>query len=99
MRENFPLAVAATLIMLSFGIVVLFVAAGIIENETSGEIELQHIESLFENATEIAKDTQNSTKYELRQLFNKTSDALRNNPDIIKFQQQWVSQTNSSGDD
>lgn len=99
MRENFPLAVAATLIMFSFGIVVLFVSVGVIENETSSEIELQHIEGLFENATEIAMDTHNTTKYELRQLFNKTSDALKNSPEIQKFQQQWAIQTNSSGND
>ena len=93
------MAVAATLIMLSFGIVVLFVAVGLLEHETSGEIELQHIEDLFANATEIAQDTQNYTKYELKQFLNKTSDSLRNNPDIQRFQQQWEIQTNSSGDD
>ena len=93
------MAVAATLIIFSFGIVVLFVTVGIIENETSGEIELQHIEGFFENATEIAKETQNATKYELKQFFNKTSDALSNNPEIQRFQQQWEIFTNSSGDD
>jgi len=93
------MAVAATLIIFSFGIVVLFVTVGIIENQTSSEIELQHIEGFFENATIIAKETQNATKYELKQFFNKTSDALRNNPEIQRFQQQWEIFTNSSGDD
>ncbi len=93
------MAVAATLIIFSFGIVVLFVTVGIIENQTSSEIELQHIEGFIENATEIAKEAQNATKYELKQFLNKTSDALRNNPEILRYQQQWEILTNSSGDD
>jgi len=93
------MAVAATLIIFSFGLVILFVTVGIIENKNSGEIELQHIEGFIENATEIVKETQNATKYELKQFLNKTSDTLRNNPEIQRYQQQWEILTNSSGDD
>ena len=93
------MAVAATLIILSFGIVVLFVGVGIVENETSGEINLQQIEGFIENATEKAKEAQNFTKYELKNFLNKTSDSLRNNPDIQRFQQQWEIKPNSTGDD
>ena len=99
MRDNFPLAVAAILIIFSFGIVILFVTAGLIENNTSGEIKLQQIEGIIQNATDIAQDTQNATKYELKQILNKTSTALRENPEIQRFQQQWEIRTNSSGDD
>jgi hypothetical protein len=96
MRDNFPLAVAATISILSFGIVVLFVTVGILEKNTSHEIQIQHIDNLFDNATEIAKDTRNSTKYELLQFFNKTSDVLRNNPELLRLQQQWESFDNST---
>ena len=62
MRDNFPLAVAATVSILSFGIVILFVTVGILEKRNPDEIELQHIEDLIDNATVIAKETQNATK-------------------------------------
>ncbi len=99
MRENFPLAVAAILIIFSFGIMILFVTAGLLENESTGEIKLQQIEGLIENATDIAQDTQNTTKYELKQIINKTSNALRNNQEIQNFQQLWEKPTNTTGED
>ena len=88
MRDNFPLAVAATVSLLSFGIVILFVTVGILESNTQ-EIKLQQIDKLFDNATVIAKETQNATKYELLQFINRTSDVIRNNPELQQLQQQW----------
>jgi|GEM_PF-3683619 len=96
MRDNFPLAVAATVSILSFGIVILFVTVGILEKNTSREFQLQHIDNFLDNATEIAQDTRNSTKHELLQLFNKTSDILKNNPELQRLQQQWESFDNST---
>ena len=96
MRDNFPLAVAATVSILSFGIVILFVTVGILEKQSTDEIKLQHFENLLDNATEIAKETQNATKYELLQLINKTSDSIRNNPDFQQLQQQWETLNNST---
>ena len=96
MRDNFPLAVAATVSILSFGIVILFVTVGILESNTSKEIKLQEIDKLFNNATVIAKETQNATKYELLQFFNKTSDAIKNNPELQQLQQQWETINNST---
>ena len=96
MRDNFPLAIAATVIILSFGIVILFVTIGILEKRDPDEIELQHIEDLIDNATVIAKETQNATKYELLQLINKTSNTIRNNPDFQQLQQQWEILNNST---
>ena len=89
MRDNFPLAVAATVSILSFGIVILFVTVGILEKKIPDEIELQHIEDLIDNATVITKETQNATKYELLQFINRTSDVIRNNPELQQLQQQW----------
>ena len=88
MRDNFPLAIAATVIILSFGIVILFVTVGILEKKIPDEIELQHIEDLIDNATVITKETQNATKYELLQFINRTSDVIRNNPEFQQLQQQ-----------
>jgi len=88
LRDNFPLAVAATVSLLSFGIVILFVTVGILESNTQ-EIKLQQIDKLFDNATVIAKETQNATKYELLQFINRTSDVIRNNPELQQLQQQW----------
>ena len=96
MRDNFPLAVAATVSILSFGIVFLFITIGILEKNTSQEIQLEHIDNLFENATEIAKETRNATKHELLQLINSTSETLRNNPELQRLQQQWESFDNST---
>jgi len=96
LRDNFPLAVAATVSILSFGIVILFVTVGILEKKAPDEIELQHIEDLIDNVTVIAKETQNATKYELLQFFNKTSDALKNNPELQQLQQQWETVNNST---
>jgi len=96
LRDNFPLAVAATVSILSFGIVILFVTVGILEKQSTDEIKLQHFENLLDNATEIAKETQNATKYELLQLINKTSDSIRNNPDFQQLQQQWETLNNST---
>ena len=96
MRDNFPLAIAATVIILSFGIVILFVTVGILEKRDPDEIELQHIEDFIDNATVITKETQNATKYELLQLINKTSDTIRNNPDFQQLQQQWEILNNST---
>jgi ABC-type amino acid transport substrate-binding protein len=96
LRDNFPLAVAATVIILSFGIVILFVTVGILESNTSQEIKLQQIDKLFDNATVIVKETQNATKYELLQFFNKTSDAIKNNPELQQLQQQWETVYNST---
>ena len=88
MHDNFPLAIAATVSILSFGIVILFVTVGILEKQSTEEIKLQHFENLLDNATEIAKETQNATKYELLQLINRTSDIVRNNPELQQLQQQ-----------
>ena len=96
MRDNFPLAVAATVSILSFGIVILFVTVSILEKKSTDEIHLQHIDSLLDNVTGIAKDTQNATKYELLQFFNKTSDAIKNNPELLRLQQQFENITNST---
>ncbi|MFI5405530.1 MAG: hypothetical protein ACHQ1D_03335 [Nitrososphaerales archaeon] len=96
MRDNFSLAVAGTVSILSFGIVILFVTVGILESHTSQEIKLQEIDKLFDNATIIAKETQNTTKYELLQFFNKTSDAIKNNPELQQLQQQWETVNNST---
>ena len=89
MRDNFPLAVAATVSILSFGIVILFVTLGILEKKATDEINLQHIDDLIDNVTVIAKETQNATKHDLLQFFNKTSDAIKNNPEFQQLQQQW----------
>ena len=96
MQDNFPLAVAATISILSFGIVILFVTLGILEKNTSQEIQLEHIDKLFDNATEIAAETRNATKYELLQLINNTADVIRNNPELQRLQQQWDSFDNST---
>lgn len=96
MRNNFPLAVAATVSILSFGIVILFVTVGILEKKAPDEIKLQQIDKLIYNATVIAKETQNATKYELLQFFNKTSDTIRNNPEFQQLQQQWETINNST---
>ena len=96
MHGNFPLAVAATVSILSFGIVILFVTVGILEKKSTDEIELQHLEDFIDNATVIAKETQNATKYELLQLLNRTSDVIRNNPELQQLQQQWETVNNST---
>ena len=96
MRDNFSLAVAATVSILSFGIVILFVTVGILENKSTDEIELQHLEDFIDNATVIAKETQNATKRDLLQFFNKTSDAIKNNPELQQLRQQWETINNST---
>ena len=95
MRDNFSLAVAATVSILSFGIVILFVTVGILENNPQ-EIKSQEINKLIDNATVIAKETQNTTKYQLLQFFNKTSYAIRNNHELQQFQQQFENKDNST---
>ena len=95
MRDNFSLAVAATVSILSFGIVILFVTVGILESNTQ-EIKLQELDKLFNNTTEIAKETQNATKHQLLQFFNKTSDTIMNNPELQRLQQQWETVSNST---
>jgi len=97
LRDNFPLAVAATVSILSFGIVILFVTVGILEKKATDEIKLQHIDNLLDNATVIAKETQNATKYELLQFFNKTSDAIKNSPELQRLQQQFEIINNFTG--
>jgi hypothetical protein len=97
LRENIPLAISATVILFSFGIIILFVTVSILEKKSSDEIELQHIENLIDNATVIAKETQKATKHELLQFFNKTSDAIRNSPELQQFRQQFENVTNSTG--
>ena len=96
MRDNFSLAVAATVSILSFGIVILFVTVGILEKKAPEEIKLQQIDKLIDNATVIAKETQNATTYELLQFFNKTSDKIRNNPEFQQLQQQLEIINNST---
>jgi hypothetical protein len=96
LRDNFPLAVAASISILSFGIVILFVTVGILESNTSQETKLQQIDKLFDNATAIVKETQNATKYELLQFINNTSDVIKNNPELQQLQQQWETVNNST---
>ena len=96
MRDNFPLAVAATVSILSFGVVILFVTVGILEKNISQETQVQNYDKYFDNATVIAKETRNSTKYELLQFFNKTSYAIKNNPELLRLQQQFENITNST---
>lgn len=97
MKENLPLAISATVILFSFGIIILFVTVSILEKRSTDEIELQHIENLFDNATVLAKETQNVTKHEILQFFNKTSVAIKNNPEFQQFRQQFENITNSTG--
>lgn len=97
MRENVPLAISAIVILASFGIVILFVTVGILEKQSTDKIKLQHLENVMNNATVIAKETQNATKHELLQFFNKTSDAIKNNPELLRLQQQFENITNSTG--
>ena len=96
MRDNFPLAIAATVSILSFGIVILFVTVGILEKKAPDEIKLQQIDKLIDNATVIAKETQNATMHELLQFFNKTSDTIKNNREFQQLQQQWETINNST---
>jgi hypothetical protein len=88
LKENIPLAISAIVILFSFGIIILFVTVSILEKKAANEIELQHIDTLIDNATVIAKETQNATKTELLQFFNKTSDAIRNSQELQQFKQQ-----------
>ena len=97
MRDNIPLAISATVVLFSFGIVILFVTIGILEKKATDEIGLQHINNLLDNATVIAKGTQNATKHELLQFFNKSSDAIKNNPELLRLQQQFENITNYTG--
>ena len=97
MRENLPLAISAIVILFSFGIVILFVTVGILEKQSTEEIKLQHLENVLNNATVFAKETQNATKHELLQFFNKTSDAIKNNHELLRLQQQFENITNSTG--
>lgn len=89
MRENLSLSLAAIVIVMSFGIVILFVSVEVIEDKTSTEIEFQEIPNLIGNANEIVTDTRNATKYEIINFINNTSNALQNNTEIQKFQQLW----------
>jgi len=91
------LAISATVILFSFGIIILFVTVSILEKRSTDEIELQHIENLIDNATVIAKETQNATKQELLQFFNKTSDTIRNSPELQQFLQQFENINNFTG--
>jgi hypothetical protein len=97
LRENLPLAISAIVILFSFGIVILFVTVGILEKQSTEEIKLQHLENVLNNATVFAKETQNATKHELLQFFNKTSDAIKNNHELLRLQQQFENITNSTG--
>ena len=97
MRDNIPLAISATVILFSFAIVILFVTIGILEKKSSDEIQLQHLENLRDNVTVIAKETQNATKHELVQFFNKTSDAIKNSPELQRLQQQFEIINNFTG--
>jgi hypothetical protein len=89
LRDNIPLAISATVILFSFGIIILFVTVSILEKKSTDEIELQQLEDLIDNATVIAKETQNATKHELLQLFNKTSDTIKNSPEFQQLQQKF----------
>lgn len=89
MRENLSLSLAAIVIVMSFGIVILFVSVELIEDKTSTEIKFQEIPNLIGNANEIVTDTRNATKYELINFINNTSNALQNSTEIQKFQQLW----------
>lgn len=89
MRENLSLSLAAIVIVMAFGIIILFVSVELIEDKTSTEIELQEIPNLLGNANEIVTDTRNATKYELINFFNSTSNALQNNTEVQKLQQLW----------
>ena len=80
---------AATVVILSFGIIILFVTVGLIEGKTPDDIELQEIPQLLGNANEIVTDTRNATKYELIQFFNMTVDAINNSTELQSFQQLW----------
>jgi len=97
LRDNIPLAISATVILFSFGIVILFVTVGILEKKSPDEIQLQHLEDIIDNATVIAKETQNATKQELLQFFNKTSDTIRNSPELQQFLQQFENINNFTG--
>ena len=97
MRDNITLAISATVILFSFGIVILFVTVGILEKQSTDEIKLQHLENLLDNVTMIAKETQNATKHDLLQFFNKTSDAIKNNPELQRLQQQFEIINNFTG--
>jgi predicted sulfurtransferase len=83
------MSIAATVIILSFGIIILFISVEIIEDKTSTKIELQEIPNLIGNANEIVIDTRNATKYELIQFFNRTADAIQNSTQLQSFQQLW----------
>lgn len=83
------MTLGATVIVLSFGIVILFVSVGLIEDKTSNEIDIQEIPNMIGNANEIVADTRNATKYELINFFNNTSNALKNSTEVQQFQQLW----------
>ena len=89
MRENLSLSLAAIVIVMSFGIVILFVSVELIEDKTSTKIEFQEIPNIIGNANEIVTDTRNATKYEVINFINNTSNALQNSTGVQKFQQLW----------
>jgi len=83
------MSLAATVVILSFGIIMLFISVKIIEDKTSSKIELQEIPNLLGNANEIVMDTRNATKQQLINFFNDTSNSINNSTELQGFQQLW----------
>ena len=87
MREKYLLSLAASMILVSFVIIVYFVTTGIVENKSSEDESITKFQDLYYDTSDIIQTTKNKTQTELKQFLNFTKDSINKNQQIKKFQQ------------
>ena len=99
MRDKYPLAISATVIVVSFGMVIMFITYGYFESNTSSEEDVRELEYFVDNATKAFKTTQIKTKQEIVELLNETKVRIQESESFQNFNQLFEKvETNSTTD-
>ncbi len=87
MREKYPLALAASIILVSFGVVVYLVSSSIVTSQSSDDEDISDFQDLWDDASGVVKTTSNKTTHELTQLFDSTREKIKQSQEYQRFQQ------------
>lgn len=87
LREQYPLTLAASIILGSFAVIIFFVTTGIEENKSSEDETINTFQNFYNDTSTKVKNTKLKTQKELKQFLNVTQDKINESQELQNFQQ------------
>ena len=87
MREKYPLALAASIILVSFVVIIFFVTTGIEETKSSEDETINTFQNFYNDTSTQVQNTKLKTQKQLKQFINVTQKVINESKELHKFQQ------------